>query len=402
MFIDPKNPSMAELVEWFQVDFPDLVNEMMNSHHSVTISDPNPYHIENSVWTHTMMVCQRAENDNKIVKICALLHDIGKPESREILPFNKPKPVYSESNELRNQDKNEKISKSGFKTAFRGHEGISFYKAIEPLNRLQKYGVINIDEKAEILTIISLHGTLFDNIKDGEMYKPEKVFSKFNYWRVFKNFISQVKNDSTGRFYISSKDRMNSAWLLGRDIYTVDQFLEYQESQKVKNVEEDATITILVGVPGSGKDYWLSNRICTSEYAPVVISRDDILMEYAQENNIKGNYSEIWKQLSDEDQKAIDLIMQDKFKNAVSQKRNIIINMTNTSKKSRRKWLNNVPKTYRKSAIIFATSYDEIFKRLKKREKETGKVIPDNITNKMMRSFIVPMYDEVDDLEWVF
>ncbi|MEA1973243.1 MAG: hypothetical protein U9N34_08130, partial [Candidatus Cloacimonadota bacterium] len=150
----------------------------------------NPYHIEGDIFCHTMLVCQRAEIDDvsKVNKICALLHDIGKPESMEEMPFNKPKPIYTESNEIRNNGKNDgktsglnnKVPKSGLKRAMRGHEGLSFYLAIEVVNELEKVGVLNKEEKQKVLTVISMHGTLFDNItEEGEMKKPYKVFEQW-------------------------------------------------------------------------------------------------------------------------------------------------------------------------------------------------------------------------------
>ena len=108
-FQDPSKPSMNELIRWFQVEYPNLVDDMQDSNHAFTTNEPNPYHLEGSIWTHTMMVCQRAEieNSSKILLITALLHDIGKPKAREILLFNSPKPVYSDSNAIRNKGLND-------------------------------------------------------------------------------------------------------------------------------------------------------------------------------------------------------------------------------------------------------------------------------------------------------
>ena len=189
MFLDKENPTINELVYWLQVNFTELANDMKASNHNAVGNEPNPYHICDSVWTHTMLVCQRAEIEDvsKINKICALLHDIGKPEAREVIPFEAKKPVHSESNEIRNKGKNDGkhsglnriVPPSGKKVHLRGHEGISFYRAIEVVNKLEEEGVLDLEEKQDVLTIISMHGTLFDNITaDGEMRKEENVFDK--------------------------------------------------------------------------------------------------------------------------------------------------------------------------------------------------------------------------------
>jgi predicted kinase len=406
-FNDVQNPTMNELVNWFQVRFTDLANDMKMSNHSAKDDEPNPYHTEDSVWTHTMMVCLRAEidNANKINLIAALLHDIGKPKSREVIPFNKPKPVYTESNELRNKGK-EDGKHSGLnnftdrerKTSFRGHEGISFYLAVRPLTELVELGVLVPQEVQQILTIISHHGTLFDNIKDGKMFKEQKVYEKWkNAPYIFEDFVRQVKYDSTGRFFMSKDGRKNSGSHLGVDLFGPEFVKPMKEQLHQTKVLGSKKITVLVGVPNVGKSTWIEN------YGNgVIISRDSTLMTYAKYNEIKGDYSTVWKSLTDEDQKEIDKLVREQFNLAVKEGKNIIIDMTNTSKKSRRKWLSQVSSDYRKEAVVFVTGYEEVHKRNKLRAEKDGKFIPEGVIENMMKGFVVPDYSEVDIIHWAF
>jgi len=409
-FLDKNKPTMNELLFWFQVNYPHICDEMNECKHSFVTDEPNPYHCENSAFAHTMLVCQRAEiaceiKYNKIPLITAMLHDIGKVEAREVIDFEAKKPVHNENNEIRI------VPPSAKKTRFAGHEGISFYKSIEIINALQEKGVINQKEKEDILTIISMHGTLFDNItEDGEMKKEFKVFDKFKDVELFNNYIQQVRNDSLGRFFTSKDGRKNNAYRLGTEIFTEAQFIDYKQEQaaKVLAVPEDNKnkpwIEVLIGVAGSGKSTYLKDRLYLPEPVPVIISRDDTLMEFAHANEISGNYSEIWKSLTDEDQSNIDKLLEDKFKKAFKNKQNMVIDMTNMSNKSQRKWTNkaNAPKSYRAKATIFATSYNEVTTRLKKREQETGKSIPDFVVKNMMKGFMVPNYTNFSEISWVF
>ena len=59
-------------------------------------------------------------------------------------------------------------------------------------------------------------------------------------------------------------------------------------------------------------------------------------------------------------------------------------------------------KSTKKEAVVFATVYEDIYSRNKKRAEDTGKVIKPFIIGKMMRQFMVPTYDEVDIIKWVF
>ena len=419
-FRDGDIPTINELVYWFQCEFTDLANDMKGSQHCVASNEPNPYHIEDHVWTHTMMVCMQAESGfgDKINLIAALLHDIGKPLSREVIPFEAKKPIHTESNEIRNKGKNDGkpsglqkvVPKSGLKTHFRGHEGLSFYKSIDPLKQLLEFGVINQTEMNNILTIISMHGTLFDNISaDGEMIKPHKVFGKFEKsgdgLQLFNQFVLQVRNDSLGRFFVSKDGRKSNAYRLGSQIFTSGDFSVYcleAGYPNIKNSEKTANITVLVGPPGCGKSTWLDSQVYEKGQKPVLVSRDSELMSYAQYNDIEGNYSQVWGQLTQEDQKEIDTNLQNVYNTAKKENKDIVVDMTNMSRKSRRKWLSNVPKTYSKSAIVFATSFKEVFKRLDKREKETGKAIPLEVAITMMKGFMVPTFDEVDFVNFVY
>jgi tRNA uridine 5-carbamoylmethylation protein Kti12 len=75
---------------------------------------------------------------------------------------------------------------------------------------------------------------------------------------------------------------------------------------------------------------------------------------------------------------------------------NIIVDMTNVSKKSRKKFLGQIPnKEYHKKAIVFITGLDEISKRNANRP---NKYIPDEVYLKMMTGFSYPTYDEFDEI----
>lgn len=426
MFVDKNNPSMAELVNWFQVNFTELANSMKESKHAAVDNEPNPYHLEDDVFTHTMMVCLQAEMDhgNKINKICALLHDTGKPLARDVIPFNKPKPTHTPSNELREADKvNSKTKELGreWKTHFRGHEGISFYKAQDVLKKLNDEGVVSAKEIEEILTIISLHGTLFDSIRDGQEFKPEKVAKKWaNKTEAFKNFVRQVRYDSTGRFSPHQDARTAIGSNLGTTLYG-DAFADaLTEEYKGTQVLPKNSITVLVGVPLSGKSTWIAENVYGDT---VVISRDATLMEFGQlkygtemcpkcngakdtecdcaQGKVKLTYSDIWKKFTDDDQKTVDKMIRNQYDIAIASGLDIVIDMTNTSKKSRGKWLNNINKDYYKRAVVFATGFDEIMKRNKQRNEATGKFIPEYVIVNMMKAFMVPMHDEVDHLTFV-
>lgn len=412
-FKDNKNPTMDELINWFQIEFTDLWVDMCNADHAAVPGEPNPYHLEGTVAAHTMMVCMQAEMDNanKINKLCALLHDTGKPESREVIEATAKKPVHTEANEIREADtENSKTKELGreFKTHFRGHEGISVYKATDVLKELVALDAINTKEAEDVLAIISSHGTLFNNIKDGKEYKPQKVADKWkDNQELFELFVNQVRYDSLGRF---AKDgRKSDAKALGDTIYGKafrDKFWPKDELDEGTRLTSGKYVTLLCGVPLSGKSTWLENNLKEDD---VVISRDATLLDLGHIKYGKDlDYSGVWKLLTDDDQKEIDKMIRNQFELAILRGNNIFIDMTNTSAKTRKKWLNyqvqgtkDYNRKFRESygeyenwTLFFICGYDEIFERNIARNKKEGKFIPEFAIKNMMKGLILPANDE--------
>lgn len=74
---------MNKLVKDFQLKYPKLCKAMQECSHHYSDTELNPFHLEGDVWSHTMMSCNQAVNQNKNTQIAALLHDIGKPFTRK-------------------------------------------------------------------------------------------------------------------------------------------------------------------------------------------------------------------------------------------------------------------------------------------------------------------------------
>lgn len=156
----------------------------------------------------------------------------------------------------------------------------------------------------------------------------------------------------------------------------------------------------LIGVPGSGKSTF-------RKHFPnhVVISSDDILEESGKS--------------FDEYIKTATKLMWEKFFEAVKEKKDIIIDRTNMSAKSRARFIQHL-KGYQKFAVDLAPvvkssgdypddycnhlhdvlmevvpkNVEEIQQRLIKREKETGKHISDDVLFRMLENYEEPSHDE--------
>jgi len=132
-------------IKEFMINCSDFYQDMQNCDHNETKVDCySQWHIEGSVWTHTMMVLSQLTvyldntsryHNEKLLILATLFHDIGKPKARF---WN---------------DKKQKI-------VFYGHSGISTMLANEFLEYIEPN--LTKDEKLYILRLINYHQILFD------------------------------------------------------------------------------------------------------------------------------------------------------------------------------------------------------------------------------------------------
>jgi putative nucleotidyltransferase with HDIG domain len=161
---------VIKLLHWFQTNYPELKEALLNCHHNFDNNDTNPYHMEGDCWSHTMMVCKVAQlkGYDRVVQVSALLHDIGKPQVRKINPKNNH-------------------------VQFFGHEELSA-KLAEPLVLdLVKKERLTLDESEEVLLLIALHG---------EIYKHrDEVERRLNKRPLFLKHLLELNGcDDLGRF----------------------------------------------------------------------------------------------------------------------------------------------------------------------------------------------------------
>ncbi len=161
-------------------------------------------------------------------------------------------------------------------------------------------------------------------------------------------------------------------------------------------------IIILCGVPCSGKSTY-REKFLKNFPKFISFSTDDMIEEWASKNNT--NYSEAFgfltKKTDDETQPTLKKFEKEMFSNfekALSENKSIIVDRTNMNVKSRKRFLDLVPKHYSKTAIVFQVPIEELNKRLKKREEETGKHIPEYVITSMLNSYEEPTLEEFDKI----
>ena len=146
------------------------------------------------------------------------------------------------------------------------------------------------------------------------------------------------------------------------------------------------TFYMLIGVPGAGKSTYVNKMLCDVPSDTVVVSTDNLIDSYAQ--SVGKSYTEVFTKFI----KVATSQAKHALLDAVAQNKDIILDQTNTTAKSRAAKLAAIPDHYRKVAVFFPTpAAKELERRLASRP---GKHIPWNILQGMISQLEAPTTDE--------
>lgn len=135
-------------------------------------------------------------------------------------------------------------------------------------------------------------------------------------------------------------------------------------------------LVVLSGLPASGKStYRAQDKF--KDY--IHVSSDDYIEYYAKSRGL--SYGDVFEEVAPYSKTYANMM----FDNAKAAKKNIIVDMTNLTLKSRRRWLSRAGKGYVSTVVSFDVLLDEIFRRLDDRAEKTGKIIPRKVIEDMQR-----------------
>lgn len=336
------NMTHQELLRFFHSKYPKIVKSMRESDHALSSDKLNSFHLEGSVFEHTMLVFHEAvrRGYDFETQLTCLLHDIGKPWAR-----------------VENLEKQ--------KVTFYNHESMSVFLALQIMEDLK----LPHDVRERLVKVIGLHTEVFKQ-------PLQSLYDLIDDEQTYYSLMRLSNCDHSGRF-ADNQDKID-----------YDLYLPKEKEPRV-SVPKTKTVTLLVGLPYSGKSSLVSsNREFDTSF---IVSRDNFI-----ELSNGNNYTEKW---NNSDQKDIDKKLQEFF---IISKRfnNVIVDMTHMSAKSRRKTLSHFGKEWIKNCIILLPTLETIANR---RELRTEKVIDESVINAMIKSFRPPCLGEgFDNIEYRF
>lgn len=355
---------IENLVTYFVDNYNDLFNKMIECDHGLD-GRLNPYHEEGSVWVHTEMVLEAVQDKNDLdVLVAALLHDIGKVYAREV---------------------------KGDKVCFFGHAGVSTFYAIDIVEDIKKnLSGFELIDVAKILNMINIHDIFFINKTNLSAKDLANKLSGYGAEFVRK-LISLASADNNGRICKNRVDEIDfveyADEVLER-VIMLNLAKKYDESN-YKNFKDNVAI-VMVGLPYSGKSTHIQNMANSGDY--VVISRDNIIMSLANGDS----YNKAWNMV---DQQKVNRLLDVNLRSAVNHNKNLIVDMTNLSAKSRRGKINMLSSDYSKNAWVFYVGMNELKRRMDIRK---DKVINNDVILGMMKQYTIPMFDEFDSISFLY
>jgi predicted kinase len=323
-----------------------IVDSMTNANHGVTNKDlgisenphhivkGNPYHLEGSTYSHTLMVYNQIKDHTDMMDFLTLHHDLGKPLMRTY-----------------------KADKG--KVHMIGHDVASAYLSI---SRAKKY--FSDDQVIDICKHIVWHQSLYQN-------GPELLEDLFDTFPAYLEELSRC--DDMGR--VTSVPRGEKPVI---------------PSVSTKDTVDPnkSTLYIPVAIPGAGKSTIMK------EYCDVLIAPDEVLMELANEQGIT-RYDDAFRWWSENKIGWVGLAknrLQDHMKYKGT---DIVYDATNLSNKSRRSLYNVAQQNgYNTVVVHLWRDYNEC----KASRTGDDKNISEGVYKQMFGSYTYPRRSTYDKL----
>ena len=152
------------------------------------------------------------------------------------------------------------------------------------------------------------------------------------------------------------------------------------------------TVYMLVGLPGVGKSFWVTEHLQTAATPTHVAGTDIELEKIAVAQNI--TYDEAHRNYFKEADRAFKVGIAD----AARRGDDIVIDRTNMFLNARRKIMalieSNTGVVYVRRAIIFSVPDEVLKERLNERAAQTGKTVPWSVVEQMREGYVEPSSEE--------
>lgn len=157
-----------------------------------------------------------------------------------------------------------------------------------------------------------------------------------------------------------------------------------------RNNKKSVTAVVLIGLPGSGKNWWYEHEFpkMFPNESHIMVSRDDI--------RIQLGFCKAGEKFlgSDEQEKEVTRIFNNSIKDGAAKNEVVVINNTNLRRKYRDQYKELLEKLYNVTWVYVYTEAEDLTVNILRREGQ----IPEDQFGIMARKFEWPVPDEYDEL----
>jgi predicted kinase len=146
---------------------------------------------------------------------------------------------------------------------------------------------------------------------------------------------------------------------------------------------------ILIGAPGSGKSTW-GKKFVTDNPGVVRLCPDEFRAKFGTGESDQSVSAQAFS--------ATRVGME----HALNSGKDVLIDATNMHHKGRKDFL-VIAKKYNatKIAIVFEAAREILIERNQKRGAEGGRVVPDNVIDRMLSNYQVPTHADFDEIKFI-
>lgn len=327
------------------------------------------FHAEGDVLTHTLMVLDEVEKldidkeRKDILRWTAILHDIGKPNTTETI--------------------------DGVIHSY-GHSRVGYHITLELLENVE----MSFEDKLQIANLVKNHvKPVFSISKENPEIDIIKqsldcdiellyLFAKCdNNGRISENKLETISNIEYFKMYAEALNCFKQPYPFANNIAKFKYLVE--KSHYHTDIPYDDTkskVHLMVGLPGSGKDYYIKNNL---KDLPVV-SLDEIRKELKIKPT--GNQGKVIQ------------LAKERAKEFLRKGTEFVWNSTNTTRDLRGKTI-NLFTTY--NAYITIHYINKDLNTILEQNKNRTEVVPENVIRKLYRKIDIPSASECHELKIV-
>lgn len=146
---------------------------------------------------------------------------------------------------------------------------------------------------------------------------------------------------------------------------------------------------ILIGAPGSGKSTW-GKQFVTDNPGVIRLCPDDFRAKFG------------WGEGDQSVSPQAFAATRSGMESALSEGKDVMIDATSMHRKARKDFL-IIAKKYNatKIAVVFETTREMLIERNRKRGEEGGRVVPNDIIERMLNNYEVPTHADFDEITFI-